>query len=263
MATVQVNPTFRDEVQPSVRRIGANDLDWALREGWRDFRTMRGDLLLIGVLYPLIGVIAAVFAVNANMLPLLFPLVAGLSILGPAVAAGFYELARRREEGLDSGWDHFLDPVKGRSRIQLALLTTVLAALFGAWLMAAWAIYSWTLGQLQPIGMDGFLNAVFSTREGWTMIVLGNLVGFVFAVLTLIVAVVSFPLVVDKSLSAETAVATSIRAVRANPGAVAGWGLRIAGLLVLGSLPLFVGLVVVLPVLGYATWHLYTRLVER
>lgn len=263
MATLPIADSFNGEIQPAVRRIGMADVDWALREGWRDYRAKRGELLLLGVIYPLVGVVAAVFAWNVDRLPMLFPLAAGLSILGPAVAAGFYELARRREDGLDSGWDHFLDPVRGRSRMPLLTLTVLLGALFAAWMMSAYLIYEATVGALAPAGPQAFAQAVVGTPEGWRMILIGNLVGLLFAVVTLAMSVASFPLAVDRGVSAETAIATSIRAARANPGVVAAWGLRIAALLALGSLPFFVGLAVVLPVVGYATWHLYTRLVER
>lgn len=249
--------------QYAVRNIGTADLNWALAEGWRDFKSKRGDLILAGLLYPLIGVFAAAFTLNSELLPLLFPLVAGLSLLGPAVASGFYELARRREAGQDTSWSHFFDPLKGRSRAPLAVLTLGLAALFVGWLIAAWFIYRATLAGAAPMGADGFLAALFGTPEGWAMIGVGMLVGFGFAVAALVLSVVSFPMVIDKPVDAETAASTSIRAVRANPGPIAGWGLRIAGLLALGAIPLFIGLAVVLPVVGYATWHLYTRLVDR
>jgi uncharacterized membrane protein len=200
---------------------------------------------------------------NDRLLPLFFPLVAGLSIFGPAVAAGFYEIARRRELGLDSSWLHFFDPLRGRSRATLAMLTAGLAVLFAGWLLAAWLIYTATIGATEPAGMADFFRRLLTTPEGWTLIGLGNLVGFGFAVATLVLAVVSFPMAVDKPVDAGLAVATSIHAVTENPAVMASWGLRVAGLLVLGCLPGFVGLAIVLPVLGYATWHLYTRLVER
>lgn len=250
-------------VMPAVRRIGSHDLDWALAEGWRDFRDKRGDLIFAGLLYPLLGLFTAAVSLNSQLLPLFFPLVAGLSILGPAVASGFYELARRREEGLDAGWPHFLDPVRGSNRITLAVLTGGLGILFLAWVAIAWGIYQVTLARLAPVGLDGFLYALLHTREGLEMIVLGNLAGGLFAVATLVLSVASFPLVVDRPADPATAVLTSLRAVRANPGPVTGWGFRIALLLLIGSIPLFIGLAVVLPVLGYATWHLYTRMVER
>lgn len=246
-----------------IRRIGDADLRWALDEGWKDFQDKRGDLIFVALLYPLIGLVTAAVLLNDRLLPLFFPLVAGLSILGPVVTSGFYELARRREEGADASWWHFLDPLSGRSRIGIAALTAMLVGLFVVWLFVAWVIYQSTLGRLAPVGLQGFVDALFSTSEGWTLILLGNLAGFAFAVVTLVLTVVSIPMVVDKPVDPLAAVRTSIAAVRANPQVMTRWGLRVAGLLVLGSIPLFLGLAVVLPLLGYATWHLYTRLVER
>lgn len=246
-----------------VRRIDEADLRWALAEGWKDFQEKRGDVIFLALIYPVVGLAAAVAVFNDRLLPMFFPLVAGLSIFGPAVAAGFYEIARRHELGLGSSWLHFLDPLRGRSRASLMILTAGLAILFAGWLLSAWLIYATTIGATEPAGMADFFRRLLTTPEGWTMIVLGNLVGFAFALITLILAVVSFPMVVDKPVDAGTAVITSIHAVMENPTVMASWGLRVAGLLVLGSLPGFVGLAIVLPVLGYATWHLYTRLVER
>jgi uncharacterized membrane protein len=248
---------------PEVRRIDQGDLGWALSEGWKDFREKRGDVIFLALIYPVVGLAAGVAVFNSQMLPLFFPLVAGLSIFGPAVAAGFYEIARRRELGLDSTWVHFFDPLRGRSRTALILLTAGLAVLFAGWVLAAWAIYAATIGASEPAGIADFFHRLFATPQGWTLIVVGNLVGFAFAVVALVLAVVSFPLVVDKPVDAGTAVMTSVHAVMQNRAVMASWGLRVAGLLVLGSLPGFVGLAIVLPVLGYATWHLYTRLVER
>ena len=248
---------------PEVRRIGADDVRWALAEGWQDFMAKRGDLIVIGLFYPLICLIAVFMTFNDPLLPLLFPLVAGLSIAGPAAASGFYELARRREEGRESNWGHFLDPLKGRSRTPLLILTAGLAALFVGWLLTAYAIYAVTFGVDAPLRVGDFLGRLFTTAEGWELIVLGNLAGLGFAIVTLVFAVVSFPMVVDKPVDAVTAVRTSLRAVRKNPREIASWGLRVAALLVLGLIPAAIGLAVVLPWLGYATWHLYTRLVVR
>jgi uncharacterized membrane protein len=262
MTNLQSLPSSLVAPRPHVRRIAQSDLTWALSEGWKDFQDKRGDLLLIALIYPLVAFAAAVISFNSRLLPLFFPLVAGLSILGPAVASGYYELARRREAGLDSSWMHFLDPLNGRSRIGLGVLTGGLAVLFVAWLIAASLIYQATIGADNPT-VSQFISRLFTTPQGWTMIILGNLVGLVFAVATLVLSVVSFPLVVDKTVDPLTAVMTSIDAFKENPTVLASWGLRIAALLALGCLPAFVGLAVALPVLGYASWHLYTRLVVR
>jgi len=247
----------------TIRKIDSGDLDWALAAGWRDFMQKRGDIIILALIYPLGGFAAAALSFNDELLPLFFPLVAGLSILGPAVATGFYELARRREVGLDAGWRNFFAPITGPNRFGIAVLTLGLAVIFAAWLLAASLIAKETVGSVAGIDAAAFLQRVITTPQGWFMILIGNLAGLVFAILTLVFAMVSFPLSVDKVISPFTAVATSIEAVRANPKTIALWGLRVVALLILGSIPAFVGLAVVLPVLGYASWHLYTRLVVR
>jgi uncharacterized membrane protein len=138
-----------------------------------------------------------------------------------------------------------------------------MAFLFAMWIVAAWYIYAVTLGPEAPQSVGSFLREVFSTSEGWTMIIVGNLVGLCFAILALAISVVSFPMLVDRPVGWKLAMMTSIRVAYENPFTIAVWGLIVVGLLVLGSLPALVGLAVVLPVLGYATWHLYTRAVER
>jgi len=263
MTTLDATATPMITDLPQVRRIVTSDLNWALAEGWKDFQAKRGDLIFLGLLYPIICGVAVALAFNEPLLPLFFPLVAGLSIAGPAVASGFYELARRRGEGRDASWRYFVDPLNGRSRWPLALLTLGLAVLFVAWLGVAYAIYVVTFGANAPMRVGDFFGRLFTTGEGWQLIVLGNLAGAAFAVVTLVVAVVSFPMVVDKPVDAVTALRTSIKAARENPREVFGWGLRVAGLLLLGLLPAAIGLAVVLPWLGYSTWHLYTRLVVR
>jgi uncharacterized membrane protein len=123
------------------------------------------------------------------------------------------------------------------------------------------AIYNVTLGPERPVSMSAFAHDVLTTDAGWVLIGAGVGVGFLFAVAVLAISVVSFPLLLDRNVGVATALLTSIRAVVANPGTMAIWGLIIAGGLMIGSIPFFIGLVIVLPVLGHATWHLYRRVV--
>lgn len=246
-----------------VRPIGIADLHWALRCGWEDYRARRGDLLLIGLIYPVVILVVAAIALNVELFPLLMPIAGGLALLGPLLAVGFYELARRREEGRESDWSHFLDPFRGPSRGSILVLGTVLAGFFCAWMWVAWQIYEVTVGRLNPPGLDGFVTALFTAPEGWMLIVIGNLVGLVFAMVALTCGVVSFPMLVDKPVEATTAVDASLKVTRRNPLTVAIWGFYIAALLAIACIPAFVGLAIALPVLGYASWHLYDRAVER
>lgn len=246
-----------------VRTIRRDDLRIALRDGWADFMSMRGDLIFIGLLYPLIGIIAATVTMGGALLPLFFPIAAGISLLGPIVAIGFYELARRREDGLESGWSHFLDVRKRPSADGISVVAALLVTIFMLWVAAAGALYVGLWGMNAPESVGAFLTRLFTTPEGWGLIVIGNLVGLGFAAVVLAVSVVSLPMLVDCEVDAGTAVRTSIAAFRHNTGLMMRWGLIVAALLVLGSIPLFIGLAAVLPWLGYATWHLYTRLVDR
>ena len=137
----------------------------------------------------------------------------------------------------------------------------MLLAIFLLWLLAANVVYQLTLGPAPPISIAAFTRDVFTTSAGWAMIVVGVGVGFLFALVVLAISVVSFPLLLDRDVGLHTAVRTSIRTVAANPGPMALWGLIIAGGLVIGSIPAFLGLIFVVPVLGHATWHLYRKVV--
>lgn len=247
----------------AVRRIGNAEIRESLAQGWDDFLARRGDLIVVGLVYPLVGLAAAFLFLGGNLLHLFFPVAAGISLLGPVAAIGFYELARRREDGLESDWSHFLDVRKRPAWDSIITVAGLLVVIFFLWLVAAATLYVVLLGP--PTGSIGdFLGRVFGTPEGWILIVVGNLVGLGFAALVLALSVVSMPMLVDRDdVDARTAMDTSVRAVMANKGAMARWGLIVAVLLVLGSIPAFVGLAVVLPVLGYATWHLYAHTVVR
>ncbi len=247
----------------AARTLGPEDLRWALAEGWEDFKAKRGDLILLPFIYPVVGVLASLFAFNANLFPLIFPLAGGFALVGPVAASGFYELARRRESGEDSSWWHFLDPLKGRARFPIAALTVMLAVIFIAWMVVAQGIYDATLGTLAPATPDDFIRDLFGTSQGLALIAIGNVVGAIFAIVTLAVAAFSFPMVVDKGGDPVLAILASVAVFRRNPGTMIIWGIRVAAILVAAALPLFVGLMVALPVLGYATWHLYTRAVAR
>lgn len=246
---------------PAIRRIGVPDLMEALSMGVQDFLAAPTQLFFLGLIYPIVGAVAAAAAAQANLVPLLYPALAGISIMGPIAALGMYELSRQREMGIEVTWRNALDVRHARSLWSIACLGVLLLAVFIAWLAAAEQIYRATMAVHAPGGIVEFIAGLLGTREGWMMIAIGNGVGFLFAMLVLTLTVVSIPIMLDRDMGIMDAVATSIRAVWRNPVTMAVWGLMVAGLLLLGSLPLFVGLAVVMPVLGHATWRLYRRVV--
>jgi uncharacterized membrane protein len=251
------------DAPPAVRRIGLGDLWNALARGVADFEANRTDVIFLCVIYPVIGLVLGRLASGHGLLPLLFPLASGFALVGPFAAVGLNEISRRREDSSDVRWVHAFGVLRAPSIGSIMLLGLMLIALFLLWLVVAQIIYVVTLGPMPPVSVSSFASDVFTTRAGWTMIVVGIGVGFLFALLALAVSVVSFPLLLDRNVGIGSAISTSMRAVATNPGVMALWGLIVACGLVLGSLPFFVGLVVVLPVLGHATWHLYRSVVPR
>ncbi len=249
--------------KPKVRRIGTADLIDALAKGLDDFKAMPTHVVFLCLIYPIVTLLFARTYAGYDVLPLVFPLLAGFTLIGPLVATGMYELSRRREEGLDISRGHAFDVFRSPSIRSIATLGVVLMAIYFAWLVAAQAIYVVNFGSAAPASIEGFARQVLTTPAGWALIVEGISVGFLFAVVVLTLSVVSFPLLLDRNVGVMTAVHTSIRAVLANPMMMAMWGLIVAVALLIGSLPLFVGLSVVMPVLGHATWHLYRKVVER
>lgn len=248
--------------QPRVRTITTHDLTEALRRGWEDFLAQPSHLVFIAVIYPIAGILLAQLTVSYNIFPLLFPLLSGFALIGPFAAIGLYEVSRRREKGLDSSWVHAFEVLRSPSIKQIILLGGMLTGLFLAWLFIAWFLYRGILGLPADVSTTDFLRALFTTADGWIMMVIGNAVGLLLAILAFSISVVSFPLIIDRHVDAPTAIRTSIAAVEANPRVMMYWGLMVTGLLVLGCLPVLVGLVVVMPVLGHATWHLYRKVVE-
>jgi uncharacterized membrane protein len=247
---------------PAVRTIGLADLKDALAKGIDDFLAMPSHALFLCVIYPVCGLVLARLAFGYDVLPMLFPMIAGFALVGPFAAVGLYELSRRREQGLDVSWRRAIEVYRSSSFGAIVALGLMLMAIFLVWLAVAQAIYVANFGYAPAASMPDFLHQILTTPAGWSLIIVGNGVGFLFAVLVLAISVVSFPLLLDRDVGVAVAVLTSIRAVLANPAMMALWGLIVAALLAIGSLPLFFGLTVVLPVLGHATWHLYRKVVE-
>jgi uncharacterized membrane protein len=251
----------RAAAPPTVRRITFADIKDALSAGWRDFGAVRTDIVFLCLLYPLAGLVISRMAFDYGMLALVFPLIAGFALIAPLFGIGLYEISRRREMGLDARWTNVFSVVRSPNIGSIMVMGLLLLAIFCLWLFAANFIYTVTLGPDAPVSTVAFVRDALTTPAGWTMTVVGIGVGFLFALVVLVIGVVSFPLLLDRHVGVGTAIATSVRAVRMNPGPMALWGLIVAGSLVVGMIPLLVGLAIVLPVLGHATWHLYRKVV--
>jgi uncharacterized membrane protein len=248
--------------QPIVHHIDIDELKDALREGWADFSAMPSHAIFLCVIYPVVGIVLAQLVFGYAMLPFLFPLAAGFALIGPVAALGLYELSRRREAGFDTQASHALDVLHSPSIGAITALGLLLLAIFFVWIAVAHAIYVASFGYAMPSSAAQFISDLFTTAAGWQLIIVGNLTGLVFAIVAMMLSAITFPLLLDREVGAATALHTSIRLVQKNPATMALWGLIVAALLLIGSIPLFIGLAVAIPVLGHATWHLYHKAID-
>ena len=248
--------------QPVIHAIGFSDLKDVLVKGLADFNAMPTHVVFLCLIYPIVILISARVYAGYEVVWLVFPLLAGYTLIGPLVATGMYELSRRREKGLDISRGHAFRVFISPSFRSIGVLGALLLVIYLAWLWAAWIIYEKYFGAALPASITDFAIQVFTTPAGWSLITVGCAVGLVFAIVVLTLSVVSFPMLIDRDVGVGTAIQTSIRAVIANPVTMMAWGLIVTYALLIGSLPFFVGLAVVLPVLGHATWHLYRKVVE-
>jgi len=249
-----------------IRRIGTSEVRLALAKGVEDFTAHRTDVMFACLLYPVIGLVLERLMFGYGAVEALFPVASGFAILGPIVGLGLYEMSRRRELYGEARWIDMFRVLRSPALGRIAGLAATLIVLYLLWLVLAEVIYRATLGATYGLDDPGptlgrFLHDTFTTRAGWMMIVIGTGVGFLIAAVAFAVSVVFFPLLLDRGVGLNEAIGASLRAIRINPGPMALWAALIAAGLVLGSIPAFIGLIVIIPVLGHASWHLYRQLV--
>lgn len=246
---------------PQINRVDVGDLALSLKRGWNDFLAAPTQLFFLCLVYPLFGFVLARAAAGNALLPLVWPLLAGFALVGPVVALGLYEMSRRRELGFAVTWRDMFGVLRSPAIGGIILLGLSLVATFAVWIGVARFLYHAFMGPEAPLAFGAMMSEIFHTRQGWMLILVGNLVGAAFALWVLAVSVVSFPMMLDRDVTPGRAVQASLAAFRANPVTLTVWGAVVGVLLFAGMAVLGVGLAVALPVLGHATWHLYRRLV--
>ena len=246
---------------PIVRSIGSADLKDALMKGLDDFWAMPTHVVFISLIYPIFAVVLGAVTLENNFAPDLFPFAAGFPLIGPFAAIGLYELSRRRELGLDTSWNHAFDVIHSKSLSSIVMLGLLLSVIFIVWVAIARAIYVANFGYEEVTSLRAFARDLLTTKQGHNLILIGNFVGFLFALLAFSLTVVSFPLLLDRNVGVVAAALTSVRAVLTNPITMALWGLIVTCSLLIGFLAFLFGLALVMPVLGHSTWHLYRKVV--
>jgi uncharacterized membrane protein len=248
------------KVDPVVRRITAADIAEALVEGLRDFQAAPLFGLLFGALYAGGGILILLCLTAFSMVYLAYPLAAGFALIGPFVAIGLYEVSRQREAGARPTLRGVCWAVISRSEIGWMAFVTLFV--FVIWMYQVRLLIALLIGLNASFSsLKEFITVVLTTHEGLTFLAVGNAVGAALSLILFSLTVVSFPLLLDRDVDFVTAMITSVRAVVTSPGPMIGWAAIVVVLLMVSAIPYFLGLLVTLPVLGHATWHLYRRLV--
>lgn len=251
------SPTRRD---PVVRIINLADVAEAVAAGLRDFQAAPAFGLFFGGLYAIGGMVIVASVWSWGLLYLAYPLAAGFALIGPFIAVGLYEVSRRREAGEPVRWSGVLGCVFAQSQRELGWMSLVTVFLFMMWMYQVRLLLALFFG-FKSFTAETFLRTLLTTPEGWLFLAIGHADGAVLSLILFSLTVVSFPLLLDRDVDFITAMITSVRAVMRNPLPMLAWAFVVVVLLVAACLPFFVGLFVVLPILGHATWHLYRRLV--
>jgi len=248
------------KVDPVVRRITASDIAEALSQGLRDFQALPLYGLAFGALYAFGGIIIVLSLTNFGLVYLAYPLAAGFALIGPFVAIGLYEISRRRETGQPISFGAIWWTVRSRSEIGWMAFVTLF--FFVIWMYQVRLLIALLLGLNASFSsFREFTNVVLTTNDGLLFLAIGNLDGAALSLVLFSLTVVSFPLLLDRDVDFVTAMVTSVRAVVMSPVPMIGWAAIVLILLIVSSIPYFLGLIVTLPVLGHASWHLYRRIV--
>lgn len=242
------------------RDLTVSDLGAALAAGWKDFAAHPAFGLFFGAIYVGAGIFLSYALFAWGQPAWLIPAAAGFPLLAPFVAVGLYEVSRRREAGLPMSWGAILGALRGRGDEQILMMGGIVFVAFSFWIIVAHGVFAIFLAES---GIGGESLELFTTQAGMMMLVVGGIIGGLMALAFFAVTVMSLPMLVDREVDFLTAIIVSLATVRSNRRALYSWAFLIAVLLFLAMVPAFLGLLVALPVLGHATWHLYRRAVSR
>lgn len=242
-----------------INPLSMQDVRAAFADGWRDFRTYPAFGLFFGAIYALGGIFIAVMLTYYHLPWMIIPVAIGFPLIGPFIAVGLYEISRRHQRGEAVGWTAILAEVFRQRERQLSWMAFVVLFIFWIWIYQIRLLMALFLGFRIPATLDAFANVVLTTPQGLLFLAIGTVVGAVLAMILFTATVISMPLLLDHDVDFVTAMLTSMRTVIENPAPMLAFGLVVAALAIAALIPLFLGLLVVLPVAGHATWHLYRR----
>ncbi|WP_083649526.1 DUF2189 domain-containing protein [Salaquimonas pukyongi] len=244
------------------QRLEIADIGYSVAAGWRDF--VRRPLLsgFFGLFYCLFGLAFLAGLLWLDRVWLILPLAVGFPLVAPFAAAGLYDISRRLERGEKFGWRDVFTVIWAQRNREMGWMAFVTLFVFWFWLYQARLLLAIFLQSQSFSTFDRFVEVVATTTNGWLFLGVGTVVGAFWASVLFTVTVISMPLLLDRQIDFVSAMVLSVKTVFQSPVVMLGWGLVIAALMLASMIPAFVGLIVVLPVLGHATWHLYRRAIK-
>lgn len=250
----------RPKEWPVVNTVTPTDILECLDAGIRDFRAAPKYGLFFGAFYALAGWLLVSLVYYLEHPYLVYPLATGFALFAPFAATGLYDVSRRLERGEPLSWAHVLSSVRAVSGKELAWMAVVTVFTLIIWLDIAAFLFFAFMG-FGGGTSDNLLNEILTTSRGWVFLTIGNIVGAALAAIVFSYSAISFPMLYDREVDFVTAMVTSVKTVLKNPYAMAVWAIIIGIHLALSLVSLFAGLIVVLPILGHTTWHIYRKAV--
>ena len=248
-------------VIPNVRALTVADIRTALNEGYSDFLKAPLFGFFFAGIYVLGGLLIAQSLLVWNMPWMIYPVAIGFPLIAPFAAVGLYEVSRRIAAGEPLAWNEIVSVIRLQSKRELAFMAFVVLFIFWIWMYQVRLLIALILGRASFATWESFTQTLFTTPEGWTFLAVGHAVGAVLALALFSVTVVSIPMLLDRNVDFVTAMITSVKTVAASPFVMLGWGVAVTLMVIAAMIPVFLGLLIALPVLGHATWHIYKKAV--
>ena len=246
---------------PKVHALTAGDIRAAFNQGYADFlRAPLFGFFFSGV-YVIGGLLIAQSLLVWDMSWMIYPVAIGFPLIAPFAAVGLYEVSRRLSTGEPLAWNEILSVIRLQSKRELAFMAFVVLFIFWIWMYQVRLLIALILGRMSFATWESFTQTLFTTPEGWTFLIVGHVVGAVLALALFSITVVSIPMLLDRNVDFVTAMITSVKAVAASPVVMLGWGVVVTLMVIAAMIPVFLGLLIALPVLGHTTWHIYKKAV--
>ena len=248
-------------IMPEVNALSIADLKICLAKGLSDFKRAPMFGLFFGGIFAFGGILIVQSFYVWDKGWMIYPMIVGFPLIGPFIAVGLYEVSRRLEQGEPLLWNEILSVISLQKGRQIPYMAFVMLFIFWVWMYQIRLLIAIILGRMSFSSWDSFINIITTTPEGWTFVIVGHIVGACFALLLFSVTVVSIPLIMDRDIDFVTGMITSVKTVMKSPIVLICWGIFIAATLFISAVPLFLGLLISLPVLGHTSWHIYKRAV--